>query len=131
MSQHEAMGVMAKVVAEAGRWVVYLGVDFWLAYPPGPGYDRDCDRHTHDYDRDHACDDAPAHASGAVPDHAAGYARDDNPDRSGDHPVETVWHRIADFPSEAAARIAARLYERVADRCPPGRLPQEYRRDAD
>jgi hypothetical protein len=108
MSQHEAMGVMAKVVAEAGRWVVYLGVDFWSAYPAAPGPDL-----------------AHAHADG--PDQTGGCPSD----QTGDHPVETVWHRIADFPSEAAARIAARLYERVADRCPPGRWPQEYRRDAD
>lgn len=82
MSRDEAMGVTAKVIAERGRWEVYLGVDFWLT------------QHL-----DH------------------------------DHPVETVWHRIADFPSEAAACIAARLYERVADRYPPVRLSQEHQRD--
>lgn len=31
-------------------------------------------------------------------------------------PIEAVWKRIADFPTEQAARRAARLYERVADR---------------
>jgi hypothetical protein len=64
----DPLGVGAKVVPEKGRWVVYLGVEFWDA--------------------------------SAV-----------------DNPVDTVWHRIADFPSPRAAAVAARWYERGADRC--------------
>lgn len=70
MTREDALGVGTKVVAENGRWVVYLGVDFW--------------------------DEAAA-----------------------DNPVETVWHRIADFPTPAAAAVAAGWYRRGADRSNP------------
>lgn len=31
MTREDALGVGTKVVAENGRWAVYLGVDFWDA----------------------------------------------------------------------------------------------------
>lgn len=36
-----------------------------------------------------------------------------------DNPVETVWHRIADYPTAEAANVAARWYQRGADRGNP------------
>jgi hypothetical protein len=36
-----------------------------------------------------------------------------------DNPVETVWHRIADYPTAEAAHTAARWYQRGADRGNP------------
>ncbi|MCS6865895.1 MAG: hypothetical protein RMJ56_05105 [Gemmataceae bacterium] len=68
MSQAEqALGVITKLVADNGRWVVYLGIDWWTTAAEG-------------------------------------------------HPVETIWHRIADFPTIEAAMVAARYYQRGADR---------------
>ncbi len=43
-----------------------------------------------------------------------------------DNPVETVWHRIADFPSADAAAVAASWYERAADRSNPRRRTEGF-----
>lgn len=67
MTREAPLGVGTKVVAENGRWAVYLGVDYWDAVPDG-------------------------------------------------NPVETIWHRIADYPTPESAEVAARWYGRGADR---------------
>lgn len=65
----EALGVVSQIIEENGRWVVYLGVEWWDPATDG-------------------------------------------------HPVETIWHRIADFPTIEAAWVAAQCYPRGADRDP-------------
>jgi hypothetical protein len=77
-ARRDALGVVAKVVPENGRWAVYLGVDFWDA----------------------------AAADG--------------------NPVETVWHRITDYATQAAATVAAEWYRRGADRARPRRETEGF-----
>ena len=76
MTPVDAIGVGVRVAEEGGRWVVYLGVNFW----------------------DPTADD---------------------------NPVDTVWHRIADYPTAEAANVAAGWSQRGADRGTPRQRREE------